>query len=116
VRLGFGFVLVFLLRLVGRQSLALAPLSVSAFVLPFPFGQSLTLTRTPTHHSNTTNTQGAKGGAEHLARKLQLIEKRKDNVRYSVEHWGDCFLILTNHFKVRRSLGVVVGGLHFTLA
>lgn len=42
---------------------------------------------------------GAKGGAEHLARKLQLVEKRRENVRYSLEHWADHFLILTNHFK-----------------
>ncbi len=43
---------------------------------------------------------GATGGAEHLARQLRVVEARQENVRYSVEHWGESFLILTNHFKV----------------
>ena len=48
--------------------------------------------------------QGAKGAAEHAARTLTLVEKRKEDVRYSIEHHGEFFYIVTNNFKGKECL------------
>jgi len=48
--------------------------------------------------------ENAEGPIEHSARQLRLVEKRAENIRYSVEHHGEHLYIITNNFKGRECL------------
>lgn len=48
--------------------------------------------------------EGAVGAEGHAARQLVLVEKRAKDVRYSVEHHGQHFYIITNRFKGKECL------------